>query len=67
MSQSRQIGQDWPYQSVRRFAELNGITQTAVRSRVHRGQVPIKPKKKSHEKTLINVALIEKQAIEQNY
>ena len=63
----RRVDQDWPYQSVPRYAELNGLTQAAVRSLVHRGTIPVKPKARKNDKTFINVALIEKRALEQRY
>lgn len=67
INHQKTVGTDWPYQSVRRFAELNGLTMPAVYSRIQRGTLPIRPKVKKGDKCLINVAMLERQALEQQF
>lgn len=67
MSQLRTVNNDWPYQTVKRYAELRGMNERTVRSQIARGTLPIRPKAKANEKTLINVALLERQALEQQF
>ena len=67
INHQKTVGLDWPYQTVKRFAELNGMTEYAVRSRIQRGTLPIRPKVKKGDRCLINVAMLERQALEQQF
>lgn len=58
---------DIPYVSIKKYSELSGETEAAVRQQVQAGDLPIKQRKKDRGRIYINIELLRKQARESKY